>query len=307
MENLEGKLIDHLSRHGFRSAVAPIFRVKNLQSKMDELLLDNTLNKDFYERYLSRIDCRIPEHFPETGSIIIVAAQQPKVKVEFTIDGRAYSFIIPPTYSTETDKEVIECLTQFLNRKGYVFSNAIVPEKMLAVHSGLASYGKNNIGYIDGWGSFFRLTTYFSDMPSFSDRWDNFVLMEQCDGCNACIKKCPTQAISADAIRISADRCMTFINENPDDFPDWIDRGWQQCLIGCMVCQDVCPVNRQFSRNADVGCSFSEEETKVILQKGIKDKIPEETANKLEKLGMLEEYEAFSRNLEVLIRIHRQI
>lgn len=163
------------------------------------------------------------------------------------MDGQVYAFIIPPTYSTETDKRVIERLTGYLDEHGYKIFHAILPEKPLAVQSGLAAYGRNNITYINGWGSFFRLTAYYSDMPCNTDHWDDYVLLDQCANCNACIKKCPTNAISNAKIRVLAERCLTFINEGMNDFPDWVDPGWHQCLIGCMVCQDVCPVNKKFT------------------------------------------------------------
>ncbi len=125
--------------------------------------------------------------------------------------------------------------------------------------------------------------------------------MDQCENCNTCIIKCPTNAIWNGKIRISAKQCLTFMNEGMDDFPEWVDPKWYQCLIGCMVCQNVCPANKKFSVNADFGCIFTEEETTFILQESSKDIIPGETVTKLKKLGMLEEYEAFRRNLQVLL------
>jgi len=301
MQNIANNLISHLERQGFKGAVVSLHHIKDLQLRMENLFGDKNLSKDLYKRYLSQINFHIPESIPETGSIIIVAAQQPKVLVEFKLNGQVFSFIIPPTYSTETDKEVIECITGFLNKHGYNIINAILPEKPLAVQSGLAAYGRNNIAYINGWGSFFRLTTYYSDMPIKSDNWNDFVLMDRCTNCNACIIKCPTNAICHNEIRIRAERCLTFMNEGPDDFPEWVDSSWHQCLIGCMVCQDICPANKKFSGDAEYGYSFTKAETTMILLESSKDTITDETANKLKKLGMFEEYKAFRRNLRVLL------
>jgi epoxyqueuosine reductase len=302
LQKIAKNLISYLEKHGFKGAVVPVCRVKDLQSGMKIFLDDKNLNKDLYIRYLSRINFQIPESIPETGSIIIVAAQQPQVAVKFNFNRQEFSFAIPPTYSTQTDNEVVDCLTGYLDKNGYRILNAILPEKQLAVHSGLATYGKNNIAYINGWGSFFRLTSYYSDMPPGSDKWNDFNLLDQCADCNACIKKCPTKAISNNEIRILAERCLTFMNEGPDEYPEWVDPRWHKCLIGCMLCQNVCPVNRQFSRYTEFGCSFTEAETVLILQRSLKDTIPGVTANKLKNLGMFEEYEAFRRNLQLLLK-----
>jgi len=58
-----------------------------LQLQMNEVLRAHNLSKDFYKRYLSKINFQIPDGIPGTGSIIIVAAKQPKVLVEFKLSG----------------------------------------------------------------------------------------------------------------------------------------------------------------------------------------------------------------------------
>ena len=49
------------------------------------------------------------------------------------------------------------------------------------------------------------------------------------------MNKCPTKAIRQDRFLISAEQCLTFFNEKPDDFPEWVNPVWHNCLIGCMI------------------------------------------------------------------------
>ncbi|MEE9378294.1 MAG: hypothetical protein V3V33_09695 [Candidatus Lokiarchaeia archaeon] len=79
--------------------------------------------------------------------------------------------LIPPTYlyGLKVINEMIEFLTEILKPGEYNVAYARLPQKTLAVRSGLAEYGRNNITYIPGMGSFHRLTTLYSDFPTEED------------------------------------------------------------------------------------------------------------------------------------------
>ena len=68
-----------------------------------------------------------------------------------------------------------------------------------------------------------------------------------------------------------------------------------------MVCQDVCPANKDLTRWVVPGGEFSEEETQMILEGIPMAKLPEETTEKLKKLYMLDDYDLLQRNLGVLM------
>lgn len=209
---------------------------------------------------------------------------------------------MPPTYSSDTDRAVESALAAILRPEGFSLHLARVPEKLLAVRSGLARYGKNNIAYVEGMGSFHRLEAFFSDLPTPEDNWVGLQALEQCHKCTACINKCPTGAIVHDRFLILAERCLTFHNERSAEFPDWIDPSWHNCLIGCMACQLACPVNKGFFDWFEEGVSFTEEETALLLQGVTRDQLPSAAAEKLQRLGLLEDVELVSRNLAVLLK-----
>ncbi len=299
------ELQQRLADADFKSSIVSVQHLPYLQCDLENLLEQRILDRDFYDEIVSRYglhwNFEPPADLPAASSIIVTAVPQPKVSVSFELSGETYDVIIPPTYLHDTDAKALDIMSHHLESHGYNVCDALIPGKLLSVHSGLARYGKNNIAYIDGWGSYFRLRTFFSDIPCATDSWQEVKMMELCKKCNACIKKCPANAILKDRFLIDATRCITYWNEGEDEFPEWIDPAWHNCLIGCMICQDVCPANKNCTKWIVPGGEFSEEETEMILKGISKDKLPLETIEKLKKLSLLDDCDLLSRNLGVLI------
>jgi epoxyqueuosine reductase len=301
MDDLTQSLQNHLKSEGYKSEIVSIHRLQNLQSELETLIRNNDISKEFYDDELSDFCFQLPEVLPAAKSIIITAFHQLKVTVKFRMNGEKIPVVIPPTYSSETDKKFFEITSAFLAKYGYGVFNASLPAKALAVHSGLAFYGRNNIAYIHSWGSYFRLRTFYTDMPCFSDHWQEFSVSDICKKCKLCINHCPTQAIFEDRFSIKHERCLTYLNESANDFPEWVDPKWHHCLIGCMVCQDICPLNQKFKAKSQDGCEFSETETRLILKQPERDKLPVNIVSRLKMLDIFDDYVAVQRNLKALI------
>jgi len=88
-----------------------------------------------------------------------------------------------------------------------------LPLKILALRSELASYGKNNISYIPGRGSFYMLIVFYTDFPCQEDIWVKPQIMKICHTYSAYIDNCPTGAITSGGFLLRAERCITFYNE----------------------------------------------------------------------------------------------
>jgi epoxyqueuosine reductase len=69
-----------------------------------------------------------------------------------------------------------------------------------------------------------------------------------------------------------------------------------------MVCQLVCPANRGLRDQFGEGESFTEKETALVSRGVSIDQLPRSTADKLERLGLLEDVGLITRNLNVLLR-----
>jgi epoxyqueuosine reductase len=293
-----------LAREGYRGRIVSIQHIADLKEEIKGSYNEGVFDEVFFQERLTRFEFSIFHRFPGANSIIITSAPQPQQRVSFSFKRRTYHLTVPPTYSYETDGINENILSDILKPKGFKLYPAKLPEKLLAVRSGLAKYGKNNITYIEGMGSFHRIKVFLSDLPAIEDDWLGLQVMEQCNKCSACVNKCQPGAIAPHRFLIQAEKCLTFHNERQGEFPDWIEPSWHNCLIGCMGCQIVCPANKKFFNWFEEKESFTEKETELILKGTSCHKLPRATANKLQRLNLLEDLDIIPRNLNVLIKQH---
>lgn len=295
------KLLSPMEKQGYKARVVSLQHVFTLRQEMNKWRRKKAICKELDERYLKEFDFNTPKKPFKAQSIIIVASPQPITRVSFIVNGKPITMIIPPTYCHSSDEKIEKLLLRILQPEGFQVTKAILPLKSLAVHSGLAEYGQNNIAYMQGMGSFFRLTAFYSDLPILEDTGQEHKTMERCHHCSACINACPTKAISSERFLLHAERCLTFHNESRRPFPSWLDPAWHHCLVGCLRCQVICPENRDFRDWIKNKGTFSEAETALLLNGHQMDKLPAETENKLEKLYMMEYLEILPRNMRALL------
>jgi len=318
------ELFSQLKEWGYQGRIVSIQHLGDLQEEIEGRYRQGLFDEEFYQEWLTQFAFSPPDSLPEARSVIIVAVPQPQTRVTFTWDGEPVRFIIPPTYfEQKTENCVRELLARVLEPAGYRVAEAVLPKKLLAVRSGLATYGKNNISYVPGMGSFFGLVAVYSDLPAQEDNWREPQMMESCRNCSACLRHCPVGAIpsaasfdsaqgklrtgTSERFLLHAERCITFHNEKPGDvpFPAWIDPSWHNCLMGCLHCQRVCPQNKEFLHWVEERAEFSQEETALLLQGVALDQLPPATAKKLEQSDTVELLDVLPRNLGVLLKYVR--
>jgi epoxyqueuosine reductase len=307
------ELFSQLTQRGYKGRIVSIQHLGDLQEEIEGRCKEGLFDQELYQTYLAAFTFCPPDSLPEARSIIVVAVPQPQTGVTFTWIGERVRFIIPPTYFERgTENGVRELLARVLEPAGYRVAEAVLPKKLLAVRSGLAAYGKNNISYVPGMGSFYGLVAVYSDLPAQEDHWREPRMMESCRNCSACLRHCPVGAIPSAPLRtgtserflLRAERCITFHNEKPGDvpFPAWIDPSWHNCLIGCLHCQRVCPQNREFLHWVEERVEFSQEETALLLQGVALDQLPPATVKKLEQSDVIKLLDVLPRNLGVLLK-----
>ena len=246
---------------------------------------------------------RVPRNFPNAKSIIIVAIPQPIIRTTFHWKKKELHLAVPPTYydANKVAARARKLLTEGFRPKKYRLVRAQLPQKLLAVRSGLALYGKNNITYIPKHGSFYRPTAFYSDYESPIDHWQEKKALPLCEKCKACYNACPTKAIQRDRFLLKANDCLTYLNEQSSEkpFPEWLEASAHNALIGCLRCQKVCPYDKGVANWYEDRGEFSEEETQFLLQGRFSGKKAERIERKLRRLGL--DLTSFPRNLEVLI------
>lgn len=164
-------LLLRLVEHGYQGRIASIQHLPELQKEIKDRFNKGLFDEEFYRSRLAFFDFGIPEALPDAKSMIIVAVPRPQAQAIFTFKGERKGLILPPTYVAyqKTTNGVVEFLTGILKENGYKAARTLLPLKILAVRSGLTEYGRNNITYIPGMGSFFQLVAVYSDMPCRED------------------------------------------------------------------------------------------------------------------------------------------
>ena len=303
-EKITSLLKKELAKHGCQTKIISSGHIQDLQTEIETQYHRGLFDEEFYKEELTGFDFKIADSLPLAKALIVVAAPQPQVRITLNRQGVPYHAIIPPAYSYETDRLIQELLERQLNPAGFQVKKAKLPWKLLAVRSGLAKYGKNNITYVDGMGSYHRLAAFVSDLPADIDHWQEPQVLERCGQCKACMKACPTGAISADRFLLKAERCLTFHNERRGAFPEWLKPSWHNCLVGCLYCQEACPVNKNGPKSLKEGPVFSEEETDFTLQNVPLKEMPQTAVKKLEQLDVTEYLPVLGRNLRALHNIN---
>jgi epoxyqueuosine reductase len=306
----EKKLLKNLfktiEKNGYSASIVSAKHIPELKNDIKKHYEKNLLYAPLYESYKTNFEIKDNIEFKNLNSLISITKPVPQFEVKLYWKGKEYSILIPPTYLygreiIDKTKELIEIV---LSSEGYNVAYAIVPQKTLAVRSGLAKYGRNNITYIPEMGSFHRLMAFYSDIPVINDNWQELEMMDMCKTCSACTRKCPTGAIPTDRFLLRAEKCLTYHTEQPGNipFPEWIDPSWHNCLVGCLYCQKVCPANKKVKDWIESGPIFNEEETMLLLKEENINNFPEELNKKLIKYDLMEYVEVFPRNLKVLLK-----
>jgi epoxyqueuosine reductase len=301
----EQELFPKLEARGWQARMVSTRHLPELQEEIEGKQRQGLFDPAFYQEWLSAFSFSLPDGLPGAASLIVVSVPQSQIRFIFTWNGKLIPLKVPPTYlhGNSTDKQVEELLAETLGASGYRVAPAALPKKLLAVRSGLGAYGKNNICYVEGMGSFHRLAAFYSDLPCVQDTWQEARMMEKCTQCSACLRNCPTGAITDERFLLHAERCITFHNEKATDipFPAWLDPAWHNCLVGCMRCQKVCPANKTCLKWVEDGSKFSQAETLLLLQGVELGQLSSATRRKLELSDLAGLLNVLPRNLGVFL------
>lgn len=294
-------ITEPFAEHGMKAAVVSAVHLNELKEQMETLKQNGTFDETFYRDYFRYIDYSETERFDNARSLIAIAVPSLPVRLLFQYEGNSIETVIPPTYVySEAERSAAVLLEKLHADNAYRFQRVRLPAKLLAVRSGLAEYGRNNICYSAEFGSFQRVLTFCSDMPIEADDWREMTLAERCGHCGACVKACPTGAIADDRFVIHAERCITYRNETEYPFPDWLDSGMHNAIIGCMKCQTVCPMNKEHRKRSTDRIVFTEDETNALLYCNDFRSLPSALSQKLEMLNMTEYANVLARNMKAV-------
>lgn len=264
------------------------------------------LDAGFYRETLAGFEAGSRASWDGPAAVVVVVMPRPAYTVGFTIGGRIMQAVFPPTYVRY--QPLFEEVRQDLQQHGLPGARVEqldVPLKSLAARLGLVRYGRNNVTYAPGIGSYFQLFGYLTDAAlPLPPGWQPHApeLLPECADCPVCTAVCPTGAIGADRLFLHAERCLTLINESPGAWPDWIPPSAHHCLVGCLLCQRTCPANPELPVE-NSGVVFTADETSALLAADGEPEGPvgDGIRAKLEQLGQGYRNPVLSRNLRALV------
>ena len=286
-----------LEQRGFKSTMVSTDCVAELRERIEKNRASGKIDGSVFQQYATYFENMLTQDVPWARSIIVVAVPSPILEVIFNLGGQRRAVVIPPTYEHSIDETVATTIEMVLVPHRFRICRAMLPHKLLAVQSGMARYGKNNISYVEGMGSFHRLLAFYSDFPVVNGVWREPQVLDECRGCTACTKHCPTGAIVPDRFQLRAERCLTLHNEATEPFPKWIDASWHHCLVGCMQCQHYCPVNKDVRLWKEPLAELTAEETELLLAGVAAAEMPASIIDKLKYTGLVEDPISLTRNL----------
>jgi len=236
---------------------------------------------------------------PSIKSIFITATPSPFyiLRIEGSIDLR-----IPPIYGNRSKivNESKRITASIFSQFGYHTYPVFLPKKLIAAHCGLASYGNNGITYIKDFGSYFRLTMFASDYEySSKSIWNDISLMSSCQKCGKCIQICPVGALEKGSAWVNTNKCITRFNEQPGDFPEWINKNYHNSLVGCSKCQEICPQN--YKKAKEIIISVSAEMINQIMDVNSYDELDQTIKDLLAELSIERYFPVLKRNIKILM------
>ncbi len=287
-----------------RYRTVSVEHIPELKAWMDQLDKAGklTANKT-WRRYINSFQYAPPQAMPRARSLIVMSTPLKISRISFDLGGKKHTVMIPCGYVDDG-----LTLADYQNllyaggvvAKGGKLERAKLPLKQLAVRSGLATYGKNSITFVEGYGSFHQLLAFYSEQ-SLEDHWDRLKMLRLCKGCSICMKECPTRAIRENDFVIDPAKCISLYNELPDPLPDWIPVGAHNSLVGCLKCQFTCPGDEDVIKEQwDLG-EVSEAETALLLENRTDADTERSLRAKLQRISGGDDLAYIARNLKLVL------
>lgn len=282
---------------GYPSTLASLDHLQSLKEDIEALRCLNALHEKIDHDYL---DFNFSPS-SEFNSILLVSCSIPNSMIYVDTPNGIKPMILPTVYYQTKEADAFDAAIQHLfNEYGIRYQKAHVPLKLLGARTGLTTYGKNNISYVEGFGSYHKLTAYWTSLSAVNTPWLEITRHELCEGCAICRSNCPYDLIDNGTPVIDAGHCLSFPNEIKGTFPDWVTAESHNALMGCIRCQSLCPINEPYKNNVNQLFTFTEQNVDQLLNVEDYNALSDDLKHKIEKIDFQEDFAVFKRNFIAL-------
>jgi epoxyqueuosine reductase len=139
-------------------------------------------------------------------------------------------------------RKIAEDIVRFLQERGHkAIHGQNIPLKFVADRIGIGAYGMNGIFQTPQYGSCIALRNILTEAELEGDNFDK--PSTQCQGCQRCIKACPTGALYA-PYKVNPKLCINPATRTEKYIEPQFRSKMQNWIHGCDICQEVCPANK---------------------------------------------------------------
>ena len=191
------------------------------------------------------LPCRAAARIPKAAKSIIVTLFPYYLGEDAYADSNISRYAVVPDYN-DTMRDLLaeaakELQTVYPEEEFAAFcGNSPLPEVFAAERAGLGTRGRNGLLLTEKYGSWVFIGEIITTMylPAASET------LRLCDGCDMCIRACPTGALAPDGFH--ADLCLSAITQQKKPLTPQQEEMIRKsgCAWGCDVCQNACPKNR---------------------------------------------------------------
>lgn len=167
MNSISTEIIKEIENNGLKAKLINIDSIDKIHPELEKVQTDNPFVKKYLNSYFDEFNYDFKSVMDSAKSMLIVAVPDPISRIIFNINRKNKAVLMPPMYlynsSVENEKyqsnilKITKLLNDILSKHSFEANKINLPAKLLTVKSGLGVYGKNNICYVDGIGSFISL------------------------------------------------------------------------------------------------------------------------------------------------------
>jgi epoxyqueuosine reductase len=143
-----------------------------------------------------------------------------------------------------------------LREEGVRIEREYVPIRELLTRSGIGTPLKNGLTYIPQFGTRYAVQTLVACLPEPDFTPTQPPASTRCANCHACERICPSGAIDENGYHFQA-CARAYMGGDPME--DWVMDA-MSCMLGCELCQKICPYNRAIEPVTEMPEAFRLEE-----------------------------------------------